>query len=529
MGKIYFLTQAYNAEKTLARCVESVLNQTKYGDNIEYLFVENGSTDSTRVKIQEYARNDSRIKIFYQEVNGGEFSEQVKFVYDPSKYMKDDDFLCYIDSDDEYKLDFLEKMIPFILENDLDIAMGGNDFIDAASGQIMQPRVLQQSLIVDTPSKFADLFPVYHQFARTMWGKVYSGKVARHIVSYSNSNVPDGFWDNFINGTDTYLVFSMLKHSKRVGIYPETFYKYYISKKSLSRTWHQGRFYSNIILNEDAEEYLKRFGPISERNREFLDRVFSNAVSDSLVVLYNAQEMTAEDKLREMRKIVDYRVTAAMMSRDFSDIEKCRKNIFNAALNFGLELKQENEDLRAALKLICPNCAPFIAVDELELYARESALQNALFNDNITELVDHLLRLISKNAYTKQFDLYKIVERLSADRGLASEITDREFIKKHSDIFFLIWQKKFVQALDKMTETLPKKKSLGEAFFQIYLTLAAILESVDEFVLGKVKLAAYYCDYDRIEECRTVLDDLVDMGVEDNDEISEIKAKLNNG
>ena len=64
MGKIYFQTCAYNAEKTLARCVDSVFNQTKHSENIEYWFLENGSTDRTREMIQEYARNDSRIKLF---------------------------------------------------------------------------------------------------------------------------------------------------------------------------------------------------------------------------------------------------------------------------------------------------------------------------------------------------------------------------------------------------------------------------------------------------------------------------------
>ena len=55
-----------------------------------------------------------------------------------------------------------------------------------------------------------------------------------------------------------------------------------------------------------------------------------------------------------------------------------------------------------------------------------------------------------------------------------------------------------------------------------------MLESVDEFILGKVKLAKVYCDQKQTEECRAVLDDLADMGVEDNDEITEIKAKLEN-
>lgn len=527
MGKIYFMTQGYNAEKTLARCVDSVLGQTKYGENIEYWFCDNGSTDKTREMLEEYAKNDSRLKLFYNEENH-KWNEQSSVFWDLPQLLKEDDYLCLIDADDEYKPDFLEKMLPFLLENDLDLAMGGNDFIDVDSGEVISTRVMPQIIMIDKPERFSEYFPVYHQFARTYWGKIFTGKIANHMIT--RNNCPPEIWGNLKNGSDTYMVFSVLTHCKRMGLYPKAFYNYYLESNSLSRKWRSGRFNSNIILNEVAEDFLKRFGPISENNLKFLSRVFANAISDSLAVLDKAQEMTAEEKLGELRRAVDYRATSDMMRFDDDDIARCRRNIFNAALSFGLRLKRENEDFRAALTLICPDCAPFVEVDELSLYAREGALQDALFNDDAEKLIDQLLNLISKGSYQKQFDLHKIVERFSAGRGLAEEISgnsDKEFIKKHSRIFFLIWQRKYIQALDKMTGQLQDKGSVGEMFFQVYLTLAAMLESVDEFVFGKVKLAAYYCDHDQSEECRTALDDLADMGVEDNDEITEIKAKLN--
>lgn len=525
MGKIYFQTRAYNAEKTLARCINSVLGQTKYGEDIVYWILDNGSTDRTHEILQEYARNDSRIKLFYCRENNAQTDETEVF-WDMPLLLQDDDCYCAVDSDDEYKLDFLEKMLPFMEKNDLDIAVCGNDFVDAASGTLSGQRVLEREVIIDTPEKFSATFPFYHQFMRTIWGKLYRGRVSRKVYLKAKEELPT--WAGVGYGEDTLNVFLQLKSSTRFGIYPETFYRYYVSQKSVSYTWDSQRIDSDQILNEDAEEFLEKFGPISTQNREFLDRVYANAVSDSIHVLCSAHGMTAEEKLKELRKAVDYRVTSDMMAFDNPDVARCKRNIFNSALNFGLGLKQENENFRAALTLICPNCAPFISVGELELYAREVALQNALFNDNMTEIVNHLLRLISKGAYTKQFDLFKMVEKFSADRGLAAEISDTKFIRKYSDIFFMIWQKKYVQALDQMTEKLVKEKSFDEAFLQVYLTLAAILESVDEFVIGKVKLASYYCNQNQSDQCRAVLDDLADMGVEDNDEIKDIKTKLLN-
>jgi glycosyltransferase involved in cell wall biosynthesis len=50
MRQVVFFTQAYNAEKTLRRAVDSILAQTY--TNFVYYIVDNGSTDGTGEMIQ---------------------------------------------------------------------------------------------------------------------------------------------------------------------------------------------------------------------------------------------------------------------------------------------------------------------------------------------------------------------------------------------------------------------------------------------------------------------------------------------
>lgn len=59
---------AYNAEKTLRRCVDSVLGQTIV--DFEAIIINDGSTDGTRKIIEEYAAVDPRI-IAIHKPNGG--------------------------------------------------------------------------------------------------------------------------------------------------------------------------------------------------------------------------------------------------------------------------------------------------------------------------------------------------------------------------------------------------------------------------------------------------------------------------
>ena len=58
----------YNVEAYLKECVESVLNQT-YQD-MEIIFIDDGSTDSSGDICDMYAVNDNRIRVIHQ-VNGG--------------------------------------------------------------------------------------------------------------------------------------------------------------------------------------------------------------------------------------------------------------------------------------------------------------------------------------------------------------------------------------------------------------------------------------------------------------------------
>ena len=52
MGKIYFMTTAYNAEKTLEPTLLSIIDQSY--SNIEYIVIDGGSTDGTLNIIQKY-------------------------------------------------------------------------------------------------------------------------------------------------------------------------------------------------------------------------------------------------------------------------------------------------------------------------------------------------------------------------------------------------------------------------------------------------------------------------------------------
>ena len=59
----------FNGEKTISRCIDSLLNQTF--DDFKLIISDNASTDSTRKICEDYAKKDSRIRYIKQKKNIG--------------------------------------------------------------------------------------------------------------------------------------------------------------------------------------------------------------------------------------------------------------------------------------------------------------------------------------------------------------------------------------------------------------------------------------------------------------------------
>lgn len=95
---------AFNAEKFIARSIQSVLNQT-YKD-FELIIIDDGSKDGTKQKISEF--QNAKIKYFYQE-NAGVSAARNRGIQASSH-----DYVCFLDADDEWMSDHLDVLASLI-------------------------------------------------------------------------------------------------------------------------------------------------------------------------------------------------------------------------------------------------------------------------------------------------------------------------------------------------------------------------------------------------------------------------------
>lgn len=118
---ITVLTTVYNCEKTIARTIESVLNQT-YG-NIEYIIIDGASTDKTLEIAKKYEdtfnnKAGRSLKIISEKDNGM-YDGLNKGVAAASGIL-----IGSINADDWYEPDAVEKMVSFYERDGYDVAWG---------------------------------------------------------------------------------------------------------------------------------------------------------------------------------------------------------------------------------------------------------------------------------------------------------------------------------------------------------------------------------------------------------------------
>lgn len=107
------IVPVYNAEEYLRKCVDSILYQT-YSD-LELLLINDGSTDSSGVVCDEYARKDYRVRVIHKE-NGGVSSTR-NLGLDLAK----GEYITFVDADDWIEHETYEKIFSQIESTETDI------------------------------------------------------------------------------------------------------------------------------------------------------------------------------------------------------------------------------------------------------------------------------------------------------------------------------------------------------------------------------------------------------------------------
>lgn len=122
---ISVIVPVYNVEKYVAACIKSILSQTY--QNFEVLLVDDGSSDTSGNICDEFAKIDSRIRVFHKHNGGPSSARNYGLRYARGGY------ITFVDSDDSILPNFLEQLYNILNESHAFMACSNNPSYDALS------------------------------------------------------------------------------------------------------------------------------------------------------------------------------------------------------------------------------------------------------------------------------------------------------------------------------------------------------------------------------------------------------------
>ena len=174
MEKVSIIIPAYNAEKYIKRCIESIIKQTY--KNIEVLVVDDGSTDNTPKIIDDIAQTDKRIVVIHKQNGGVSLARNIAIEKATGKY------IMFTDSDDWLENDMVEKMVNKTTSTDCDIVICGyNNYYENSKqieSKLLNPKnyKLFTELITDDKTNFGG-FPWNKLMKRTCVKNLYNANI----------------------------------------------------------------------------------------------------------------------------------------------------------------------------------------------------------------------------------------------------------------------------------------------------------------------------------------------------------------
>ncbi|MBQ9581825.1 MAG: glycosyltransferase family 2 protein [Synergistaceae bacterium] len=171
---------AYNAEKFLVKCVESVVNQTY--KNLEIILVDDGSKDSTPQICDELASKFNNIKVIHQANQG------IREAWHTGIDNATGDYITFIDSDDYIKLNAYEEAVKILEDNNCDMLQFGFYSVDL-NGKIFQ-EFCQPDFKTESRR---ESFKYFSERAAwySVWSKVYKRSLFENIGWPPNKTAAD--------------------------------------------------------------------------------------------------------------------------------------------------------------------------------------------------------------------------------------------------------------------------------------------------------------------------------------------------
>ena len=242
MSKVSVIVPAYNAEKTIGRCVESVLNQT-YQD-IELIVMDDGSRDSTAAILDEYAAKDARLRVVHK-VNSG-----VSDTRNQALDLATGDYIQFLDADDWSAPDATRLFVRAMEDNECcDMVIA--DFYRVIDDKMAQKGNIEEERLY-TREEYGDLMmkaPADFYYG-VLWNKFFRRRIIEENELRMDVNL--SWSEDFIFNME-YVLHTDMIYALKAPVY------YYVKTEGSLASLSGSSFADTLKMKLQVLEYYRSF------------------------------------------------------------------------------------------------------------------------------------------------------------------------------------------------------------------------------------------------------------------------------
>ena len=245
----------YNAERTLARCLDSLLAQT--ADDLQVVCVNDGSSDGTLAIIQTYVEREPERIVCIDIPNGGSWNARMTGMHAATGT-----YVGFLDSDDYVEPTFAEHLLVKAQELDADMVVCGYSRVNEETGE-----VLAQEMCVEREAFcVADDPGLTIAVNSAMWNKIYRASVLAKMASLP---APPPVAEDFL-----FEVLFFLESTRPIAFVAEPLVNYLVHPNSLMTNIGQATIEPTYRAMRDARQILAERHATSEFIEAFDTSVF---------------------------------------------------------------------------------------------------------------------------------------------------------------------------------------------------------------------------------------------------------------
>ena len=254
--KISVIIPCYNVEKYIDRCVNSLVKQTFGVENMELIFVNDASTDSTYEKLclWEAKYSDSILVINCGENKKQGAARNIGLGYASAPY------IGFVDSDDWVELDMYEKMYKKAISTGADV-VGVQHQREDANGKIYHEEKAYSG-------KMDVLCEVPDESYKGLPGGIWSGLFKKKLIIENDIYFPENlaYEDNYWGVLIGYYI-------KSYYIIDEVLYHYFVNFDSTIMKKEGSHHLDRLVIEKMKLDELKKRG-LYEANRDKIEFQF---------------------------------------------------------------------------------------------------------------------------------------------------------------------------------------------------------------------------------------------------------------